>query len=290
MPRPSGPRSVSNRGPARPPLRPARRRSALRQLGDRPVAGRPSPPFTATAPRSPTRRPSVSPTAEEYLSPAEGGHSGNWGDRPRNWERPTRRPAPATRDLRGRISRTAGSSDRAVAGPGLVRSGRGAPDLLHPEVSPRGATSKAQAHRAGPLDEASAVTGPRSGLLCGGGDLAATNSLSRLASSWAVLGGSWGRALLSAGLACQVPFSTPLRGWLGRSPLRRRVARPRSGPSPAPKGGTLRQWRRDSVLLPADDRDGHACSALRRKQGGGGGMRTAEARVAKLAWNGDLPR
>lgn len=95
-------------------------------------------------------------------------------------------------------------------GRGLYVRGVGHPTFSAPRCLHAGATSKAQAHRAGPLDEASAVTGPRSGLLCGGGDSAATNSLSRLASSWAVLGGSWGRALLSAGLACRVLFSTPL--------------------------------------------------------------------------------
>lgn len=236
------------------------------------MAGHPSPPFTATAFTSPTRRPSVSPTALRSTSPRwrESRHSGNWGDRPG-----TGRARPGgSRRLRGTsVAGSPGPPALLIAswlGRGLYVRGVGHPTFSAPRCLHAGATSKAQAHRAGPLDEASAVTGPRSGLLCGGGDLAATNSLSRLASSWAVLGGNWGRALLSAGLGCRVPFSTPLRGWLGRSPLRRRVARPRSGPSPAPKGGRLRQWRRGSVLLPADDRDGHACSALRRKQGGGG--------------------
>lgn len=256
------------------------------------MAGHPSPPFTTTASRSPTGRPSVSPTALRSTSPG-GGRAGTRGTGATVLGTGRARPG-GLRGLRGTsVAGSPGPPALLIAswlGRGLYVRGVGHPTFSTPRCLYAGATSKAQAHRAGPLDEASAVTGPRSGLLCGGGDLAATNSLSRLASSWAVLGGSWGRALLSAGLACRVPFSTPLRGWLGRSPLRRRVARPRSGPSPAPKGGRLRQWRRGLVLLPADDRDGYACSALRRKQGGGGGMRTAEARVAKLAWNGDLPR
>lgn len=63
-PRPSGPRSVSHRGPLG-PLRPAGRRDALCQLGDRPAAGHP-PPL-----RHPRHHLGEPDSPEEYLSLAE---------------------------------------------------------------------------------------------------------------------------------------------------------------------------------------------------------------------------
>lgn len=68
VPRLSGPRSVSNRGSAR-PLRPAGRRGALRQLGDRPWPDTLHHYGVQVANWAPLGEPDGS---EEYLSPVEG--------------------------------------------------------------------------------------------------------------------------------------------------------------------------------------------------------------------------
>lgn len=62
----------------------------------------------------------------------------------------------------------------------------------------------------------------------------------------------------------KVFFSTLLRGWLGSSPVRRRVAQTATETIPSTQGGAKAPAVAPGfALLPADDWDGHARSALR---------------------------
>lgn len=62
----------------------------------------------------------------------------------------------------------------------------------------------------------------------------------------------------------KVFFSTLLRGWLGSSPVRRRVAQTATETIPSTQGGAKAPAVAPGfALLPADDWDGHACSARR---------------------------
>lgn len=71
----------------------------------------------------------------------------------------------------------------------------------------------------------------------------------------------------------KVFFSTLLRGWLGSSPVRRRVAQTATETIPSTQGGAKAPAVAPGfALLPADDGDGHACSALRETPVAGEGF------------------
>lgn len=71
----------------------------------------------------------------------------------------------------------------------------------------------------------------------------------------------------------KVSFSTLLRGWLGSSPVRRRVAQTATQTIPSTQGGAKAPAVAPGfALLPADDGDGHACSARRETPVAGEGF------------------